>query len=322
VFQREYVWDNAKASRLIESLLLNIPIPVLYFAETEDAKWEIVDGHQRVYSIVRYLDNQFALNGLRMQDEFKGLRYHKLPEREQRYLKTRMMRAIVIGNDSHPTMKFEIFERLNTGGLALNAQEIRNAIYHGPFNDLLHELEEYKGLLASLGHSRPRKRMVDRELVLRFFALQSELEHYRTPLVRFLNDYMRSNRNPTNDWLDEKRALFRDTVDLVSDILGSSAFRVTDQRGHPTERTINKALFDAQMLVFSTITDPDDARTKRRQVIRALGGLFQDPDFDDTIRRATGDRARTFARIRDVAAALGEADVEVAIHRLSKSGLS
>src|SRR6266511_2743409 len=72
--QREYVWDNARASRLIESLLLNIPIPNLYFAETEEAKYQIVDGHQRVYSVIRYLDNQYRLSGLRIQDEFKGLR--------------------------------------------------------------------------------------------------------------------------------------------------------------------------------------------------------------------------------------------------------
>src|SRR5713101_1155740 len=118
-FQREYVWDNAKASRLIESLLLNIPIPVLFFAETPEAKYQIVDGHQRVYSVIRYLENQFPLSGLRIQSEFKGLRFHKLPEREQRFLRTRAMRAIIISADSSPSMKFEVFERLNTGGLAL-----------------------------------------------------------------------------------------------------------------------------------------------------------------------------------------------------------
>jgi hypothetical protein len=74
-FQREYVWDNAKASRLIESLLLNIPIPVLFFAETADAKYQVVDGHQRIKSVVRYLENEFPLSGLRIQAEFKGLRF-------------------------------------------------------------------------------------------------------------------------------------------------------------------------------------------------------------------------------------------------------
>jgi hypothetical protein len=314
-FQREYVWDNSKASRLIESLLLNIPIPILYFAETEDAEWEVVDGHQRIRSIVEYIDNRFRLSGLRIQEEFKGQRFFELPEREQRYLKTRMMRAIVIGADSHPTMKFEIFERLNTGGLALNAQEVRNAIYHGRFNNLLKDLESYEGFLACLGLSRPRKRMVDRELILRFFALRSELSKYRTPLIRFLNNYMRANRNPSDEWLEQQRELFVSTVDLIADVLGSNAFRVTDRRGNPTERNINRALFDAQTLAFS-VASASDARAHSRRVIEELGALFEDEDFDDTIRRATGDRIRMLTRIRDVTSALVRAQVDISLEKL------
>ncbi len=298
-FQREYVWDNAKASRLIESLLLNIPIPILYFAETQDAKWEVVDGHQRTLSIVRYMNNEFRLSGLRIQDEFKGLRFFEMPEREQRYLRTRMMRAIVIGADSHPTMKFEIFERLNTGGLALNAQEIRNAIFSGAFNDLLRELETYKEFLACLGLSRPRKRMVDRELILRFFALRSDLSKYRTPLVRFLNNYMRANRHPADEWLQQQGELFRNTVDLMSEVLGSSAFRVTDRQGVPRERNINKALFDAQTLAFS-VANLSDVQANSKRVVRELGALFDNENFDDAIRLSTGDRVKTLTRLRHV----------------------
>ncbi len=123
--QREYVWDNGKASRLAESLLLNIPIPVLYFAERTDAKWEIIDGHQRVRSVVRFLENEFRLTGLQVLTEFQGKRFHQLPDREQRFLERRTMRAVVISPDSHPNMKFEVFSRLNTGAVALNSQEIR-----------------------------------------------------------------------------------------------------------------------------------------------------------------------------------------------------
>jgi hypothetical protein len=298
-FQREYVWDNAKASRLIESLLLNIPIPTLYFSETEDAKYQIVDGHQRVYSVVRYLDNQFALSGLRIQSEFKGTRFFKLPPREQRFLKTRTMRAIVIQADSHPSMKFEVFERLNTGGLALNAQEIRNAIYHGSFNDLLRSLEHDDAYRSALGVQRVRKRMVDRELVLRFFGLRYALPSYRTPLVRFLNDFMRDNRNPPPEWLEEKRQCFQRTVELVHEVFGSSAFRVSDRRGKPTERNVNRALFDAHMIVTS-IADRGAAVAERRAIVQGMSDLYSDPDFADAISRATGDKARTHLRIRKV----------------------
>jgi hypothetical protein len=309
-FQREYVWDNAKASRLIESLLLNIPIPVLFFAETPDAKYQIVDGHQRVYTIVRYLENQFPLSGLRIQEEFKGLRFHKLPDREQRFLRTRVMRAIIIGADSSPSMKFEVFERLNTGGLALNAQEVRHGLNMGRFSSLLSELEKDEGFRKCLNVRKTRKRMVDQELILRFFALRDRLPQYRTPLIRFLNDYMRDNRNPTDAWISERRKLFRKTMQLINDVMGISAFRVTDVRGNPTERVINRAVFEAQTVAFS-VSDGDQARTRAKSLRHCLAAVFADADFDELIRRATGDRVRTVGRIRDIVSAFEEAGVAV-----------
>jgi hypothetical protein len=309
-FQREYVWDNAKASRLIESLLLNIPIPPLFFAETDDAKYEIVDGHQRVRSIARYLENQFTLSGLRISQEFRGARFFKLPEREQRFLKTRSIRAIVIAVDSSPLMKFEVFERLNTGGLALNAQEIRHAIYGGPLNDLLKEMENEASFRAAMGSTRPRKRMVDRELVLRFLALSDLLDAYRPPLVRFLNDYMRINRRPARSWLDKRRDRFVVASRRVAATLGASAFRVIDRSGVPTERNVNRAVFDAQMLAFS-VANEDQLRARRTSVVGRLGQLFEVEAFQNAIRRATGDRARTLERTREVAGALQRAGVNV-----------
>jgi hypothetical protein len=309
-FQREYVWDNAKASRLIESLLLSLPIPPLFFSETVDAKYEIVDGHQRVYSIVRYLDNQFALSGLRIQSEFKGSRFFKLPEREQRYLKTRMMRAIIIGAGSHPTMKFEVFERLNTGGLALNAQEIRHALYGGALNDLLRELEAYEGFRKVLDIARPRKRMVDRELILRFFGLRDRLEQYRTPLLRFLNDYMRDNRDPSADWLDSHRSSFKSTIDTIHSVLGPSAFRVIDIEGQPVERAINRAVFDAEMVSFS-FADSGVIQRHSHEIKQNIAALFHDAGFQDTIRRSTGDRVRLMTRIGKVIGILERVGVAV-----------
>ena len=316
-FQREYVWDNAKASRLIESLLLNIPIPVLFFAETPEANYQIVDGHQRIYTVVRYLDNQFPLSGLKIQDEFKGLRFHQLPERERRFLRTRMMRAIIIGVDSSPAMKFEVFERLNTGGLALNAQEIRHGLNIGKFSDLLSELERFPEFRECLRAPRPRKRMVDQELILRFFALRDRLPNYRTPLVRFLNEYMEEHRNPDDEWVAKQRRIFNETMTLIAEVLGSASFRVTDSKGRPTERVINRAVFEAQSLIFS-ICNEVTARQQQDALRHELGSLFEETDFQERIRRATGDRSRTYGRIRDVADAFGKAGVELDLARLGE----
>lgn len=307
--QREYVWDDGRASRLIESLLLNIPIPVLYFAETEDAKLEIIDGHQRVNSVARYLENQFQLSGLAVLADLRGLRFFELPPREQRFLTTRTMRAVVIQVDSHPNMKFEIFERLNTGAVVLNAQELRNSLYRGPFNRMLRELVHNKAFRQAVGTKTPRKRMVDEELLLRFFALGAGLPAYRPPLKRFLNEYMRSVQNASPVTLDALRETFERTIESVSRTLGDGAFRVTDGRGRPQEPAVNRALFDAQMLAFSW-AGPVPTE-KRDSVKRSVGSLNDDLAFADSIRRATGDRARTLYRVQSTVRALEEAGVTV-----------
>jgi hypothetical protein len=308
--QREYVWDNGKASRLAESLLLNIPIPVLYFAETEDAKWEIIDGHQRVKSVIRYLDNEFRLTGLQVLTEFKGKRFRQLPGREQRFLERRTMRAVVITPESHPNMKFEVFARLNTGAVALNAQEIRNALYSGPLNRLLKDLVRNSKFRDCIGTKSPRRRFVDEELVLRFFALREGLKNYRPPLNRFLNEYMARHRNANRRQLRALTEVFEETMDRVCDVLGPSAFRVTDRRGTPLERSVNRALFEAQCLAFHWI-EGKGYSSKRRAIRSSLGSLYKNHEFDDSIRRATGDRARTLNRTKGIVGALRHAGVSV-----------
>lgn len=308
--QREYVWDNGKASRLVESLILNIPIPVLYFAETTSATYEIIDGHQRVRSIVRYLANEFALSGLGVLSEYKGLRFHQLPEREQRFFKMRTLRVVIISIDSHPSMRFEIFERLNTGAISLNAQELRNSIYRGSFNDLLHELATSTAFRTLIGTKTPRKRMVDEELILRFFALRDQLEKYRTPLKRFLNNYMGGLKNTTTEDLSSFRKDFEKTVANVSALISRSAFHITDSKGEPLEKTVNRALFDAQMLACSWVVG-DVHKVDAKRVQRELSTLFSDESFLDSIRRATGDRARTLKRLRETVGAFEKAGADI-----------
>jgi uncharacterized protein DUF262 len=301
--QREYVWDNGKASRLIESLILNVPIPTLYFAETPEAKYEIIDGHQRVRSIVRYLTNEFVLSGVAVLREYKGLRFHQLPEREQRFLKMRTLRIILISVESHPNMKFEIYERLNTGAILLNAQELRNSIYRGTLNNLLHELAKTADFRTMIGTKLPRRRMVDEELVLRFFALSAGLGTYRTPLKRFLNDFMAALRNTEPAEIMRLRTKFIGTTAIVRRLLGQAAFRITDRTGNSIEPAVNRALFDAHMLAFSWIIG-EVGEIDVPRVRRTLAGLFGDESFMDAIQRATGDRARTLKRIRETVAAL------------------
>src|SRR5262249_29301176 len=150
---------------------------------------------------------------------YKGLRYHQLPEREQRFLKTRSLRVVVLTHDSHPNMKFEVFERLNTGGISLNAQELRNSLYRGTLNQELKRLATTTAFRTCIGTKVQRRRMVDEELILRFLALRDGLAEYRPPLIRVLNEYMHENRNADDDWLTARRAVFEPTMDRVAAIL-------------------------------------------------------------------------------------------------------
>lgn len=310
--QREYVWDNPRAGRLVESLLLNIPIPVLYFAETDEGQWEIFDGQQRVLSVVRYLNNEFRLSGLSVLAELNGKRFHQLPDREQRFLKSRMMRAVVIATDSHPNMKFEIFERLNTGAVVLNAQELRNSLYRGSFNALLRELVRDPHYRSAVGSKTPRKRMVDEEFALRFFALSAELRAYRPPLKKFLNEYMQGVQDAPPKVILGLRERFEETVTLIEGTWGSSAYRQTDSRGRATERAPNRALFDAQMVAFDLVEDKAKIIDARKEIVAEFAKLYRDDDFLAAISLATGDRTRTFLRIGKAIDALGRAGVDIA----------
>ena len=295
--QREYVWDNGKASRLAESLILNIPVPVIYLAENQQAKYEIIDGHQRVRSVVRFMKNEFSLSGLAVLHEYKGLRFHQLPEKEQRFLRMRTLRAIIISIDSHPNMKFEIFERLNTGAISLNAQELRNSIYRGTFNELLRMLAKDAEFRILVGSKTPRKRMVDEELLLRFFALRELLSTYRTPLKRFLNTFMSERRDTGEDESSTMVAAFNHAIKCLSSILGTAAFRNLTPAGTVAEIALNRALFDSQMLAASWIVECPTVEQSGRARQR-MAALFSDETFLDSIQRATGDRSRTIRRLR------------------------
>ena len=275
--QREYVWDNGRASRLIESFILNIPVPPIYFAERKDAVLEIIDGHQRVRSIVRFIKNEFALIGLRVLSEYMRKRCHQLPEREKRFLRSRSVRAVVISHESHANMKFEVFERLYTGGIALNAQELRNSLYRGTFNRRLKKLVNDEAFRRCIGTNRPRQRMVDEELVLRWFAMNDELADYRPPLKRFLNDYMDTHKDESEAWLNTREERFTQTMQHIRSVLDGQAFRLIDadgtplkdSEGKPLPRGVNRALFDAQATAFSWVTTPLED-VDRRSVIPSI----------------------------------------------------
>lgn len=311
--QRQYVWDNARASRLIESLLLNVPIPVVYFSETEEVNYLVIDGHQRIQSIVRFLDNRFALSGLKIFGELNGKRFHQLSDRDQRQLRTRVIRAIIISADSDPMMKFEVFERLNTGSIALNAQEVRNSTHRGPMNELIKELTLYVPFRKCVGNPKPRPRMVDNELILRHLALDHRWTEYRPPLKRFLNEYMREANAWPREELDAARSKFETSCDSLLAVLGQGAFRLIDAKGNPIDRSVNRALAEVQLTAFSWVLDPAAIGANRDSLIKEINELYKNPEFLDALQRATGDKKRTYRRLGMFTEALTRAGLDLRV---------
>jgi Protein of unknown function DUF262 len=144
-FQRQYVWDAAKASKLIESAILNIPLPIIYLSEEKDGKEYVIDGQQRLTSFFSFLDGAFPdgrpfkMSGLNVCNELNGRKFGELSDELQDKVRYYKIRAITFQKDSSENLKFEIFERLNTGSVQLNDQELRNCLYRGNFNVALKE---------------------------------------------------------------------------------------------------------------------------------------------------------------------------------------
>ena len=251
-FQRHYVWDRKKASRFIESLILNLPTPLIYLAENEDGSFDVIDGHQRLETIFRYLlriikrftddrelieiakkkigSKRLILEGCQVLTELNGKGIEAIPDRttgergvniitKEEFLE-RILRAIIITKDAHPDMKYILFSRLNMGSMQLNWQEIRNCLYRGPYNDLIRELSEDPRFLRCIGMKKPHKRMKEREYVLRFFAFAHR--SYQKPLQLFLNKEMEevneSLREASEDEVREKMRKFREEFEHAFNI--------------------------------------------------------------------------------------------------------
>lgn len=303
-YQRKYVWDLAKASRLIESLLLNVPIPVCYFAEDESGRYEVIDGLQRLTTIKNFLENDFALTGLSVLTELDGKRFGDLTPKDRRRLENRTIRCIVITEDSNPDIKFDVFERLNTGAAMLTAQELRNSVYRGPFNDELKRLASEEAFTELVGTTSNR-RMDFEEIILRFFALVEGLEKYKPALRQFLNDYMRSHRSSIPD--PSQIDIFRKSCAIVHEVLGPAPFKVAWSRNK-----INKGMYDA-IMVPTAFADKTAMREHADEVRQVIADLEDDAGFRTSIGRATADRRRMLYRIGIVAERFRAVGVPVAL---------
>ena len=308
-FQRRQVWDLTKSSRLIESLLLNVPIPVCYFAELDGNSYSVIDGQQRLTAIYRFLNNEYSLRRLKVLPDLNRKKFEDLEPIEQRSLQSRTIRCIVILKESHPHIKYDVFERLNSGFVALNAQELRNSVYRGRLNDLIQELCEDEIFQKARNVTAIDKRMQDCELILRFFAFHFSPSEYKGNLARFLDSYLEKGMEMTPEELTQHRQLFRKVVDDTYYVFDNRAFRrYTLDLGW--ERSINRAIYDAIMQYFALL-DSEAIRSKKAEIAEVLKQLCQDPDFNEAISSSTKNKDRVQTRLDKWREALMEIGLKV-----------
>ena len=304
-FQRNSgIWNDSSKSRLIESLLLRIPIPVFYVAADEKENWSMVDGLQRSSTIYDYVKEKFCLNDLEYLDKFNGYSHDKLPRPMQRRISETQLMINVIEYGTPEEVKFNIFHRINTGGKPLNGQEIRHALYPGPVRGFLKGLAEAEDFLQSTDYSLKSDRMQDRECILRFLAFyMNGWENYTTG---DLNGYLCKAIKKINEMDQDQRDIlaneFRKAMNAAFHIFGNDAFRKRYEQ-NDSRKPINKGLFEAWSVKLAKCRPEQiemlvDQRDQVREQFMEL--LNVDWDFAYAISSSTGTPTRVHKRFKDI----------------------
>ncbi|WP_167615873.1 DUF262 domain-containing protein [Maribellus sediminis] len=296
-YQRRLVWDRKRKSMFIESLLLNIPIPPIFLYEWDYSRYEVMDGQQRLSSIIDFYENKYKLTGLDHWSQLIGKTYSDLPPLLKRALDRRRISATVIlaesavDDEGRNNLRRFVFERLNTGGQKLNAQELRNCLFASPFNDLLIELagndlfddiweiprysDNIRGgqISKNLADNSLFKRMNDCEIVLRFFAFRVK-SNVRGAVKKILDNCMIRYQKLDESELDKLRGLFLTRLNAAYEIFQERTFKVRDNRGRLRH---SQPLFDAVMVALDREFDLVPTLIgKREEIIHSLDEKLKD----------------------------------------------
>jgi hypothetical protein len=313
-YQRRRRWDVVQKSRLIESFIMNVPVPPVFLYEWDFNQYEVMDGLQRMTAVREFYENAFALTGLEYWQELEGRRCADLPSRIRAGIDRRYISSIILlretshGDEDPEQLKRFVFGRINTGGVKLTDQELRNALYDGPMNRLCKELSALPALRAMWGipqnveelmdstealvpdpsmldfeveggaHFDPVPRtyreMADVELVLRFFANRQRMLLYRDNLRDYLDEYLKAANGYEEHTLGELRLVFERTMDLARDLFGDHAFQ---RRANRKWRTVpSLSIYDALTNVLSRLLPHGDKlRASREAIIDQLDEFYE-----------------------------------------------
>lgn len=319
-YQRRLRWDNKKKSKLIESFIMNVPVPPVFLYEQGIGQFEVMDGQQRLNAIVEFLENRFELSGLKTWPALNGRRFSDLPPSIKRGLERAKVSAITLTSDTSDTsvnsldLRAQVFERLNTGGERLNAQELRNSLYSSRFNKLIIELSKEPkfteaweipnhednvlddgSLTEALENNKLFKRMADVEIVLRFFAFK-EPDLISGSVRSMLDNTMVRYRKSEDDELEQLKSEFLRALDLCVKVFRKDVFRIPRGEGRKKPQ-LSRPFFDAQMVVMHQLAD------QRKQILKYANSIRKAvlslPASDSDKYELMVGRANTAAAVRE-----------------------
>lgn len=329
-FQRSPdLWDNSKKSRLIESILLKLPIPTFYFDGKDDNKWEVIDGLQRISTLKSFvIDKNLRLRDLQFLKDYNGENYDSLPRGLQRRIKTFPITVYILEKGTPDEVKYNIFSRLNQGGLVLNPQELRNALHQGKPSKLVAELVRSKdeknfdtgfvkkatteGILFSkvTGGQIKSKRMEDRDFSTRFVSFYLiDYKKYTPDLNTFMSKGMKEINNLSEIQINTLKFDYRKALNTAYDIFGDDAFRKRFKK-EDNRKPINKALFEILTVSFAKLSEQDcfELKSQKRVLKKKLMQLHNNEDgkFLRSISQGTAIKENVIQRFSDIEKIISE----------------
>jgi hypothetical protein len=308
-FQRSSgIWSNGAQSRLIESILIRIPLPAFYMDATDEEHLIVVDGLQRLTTLRRFvIDEKLRLRGLEFLDDFTGKKFSELPRQFQRRIQETQVTVYLIEKGTPDEVKYNIFKRINTGGLPLSPQEIRHALNPGPVVRFLKSLAESDEFQRATAGGVSGKRMVDRECVLRFaaFAITSYVDYNTRDFDHFLHGKMAELNAMSEDERESLGRRFRRSMVAAHGIFGDDAFRKLRSVAN-VRPPVNKALYEAWAVNLDACTDKElnSLVEKKIYVLNAFMSLLRnDQEFETAITFGTADPPKVktrFLKIREL----------------------
>lgn len=316
-FQRNSVWDNRQKCELIESILMGIPLPVIYLFEQKDGKKQVVDGRQRLTTIFDYINNEFTLTNLKILHDENTKKFEKLKPLYQGKIEDFQLQAYIIQPPTPERVKYDIFDRVNRGGTRLTNQEMRNALYQGKSTVLLKELAESTEFKNATGKAISDKRMKGRYIILRalsFYILQKkwfENSDFKDLVYKSdIDDFLAKTMSFINDLSDDKieylQKIFLQAMKNSYKTLGADGFRFDKKGNKNVKRPINMALFEALTYLFLDDNIDYSNNDLIKNKIDALKTEFDESNFSNQIDSSTKVNYR-FSRINELIKELNNA---------------